>query len=226
MEDLNLKYPHLKKKDLVSPTNGWKIENLKDGLNYFFEIHGRYPTVKEVGIFDYLPTSRTIQRSFGGMVSLRKTLGLSGPSDFTTGDSRSNVARDGDLRAQKYEKEFYDYLVSKIPEMRIHEHKIIRPGDTAADFFIYTSDRDGIVVDLFYAVDMHSLGGVVNIKSKKYDEVKYLVYFVLVGNKNLKQEDIDVKIKNRRNQLSKHIVVLTEDNFKEHLIKILDTNKF
>lgn len=217
---IDAKYQHLRKRSQFSDTN-WSLENLKDGLDYFFDIHSRYPTVKEVDKFDHLPTSRTIQRSFGGLMKLRKTLGLNTPINHSSGATRSKTASDADKRAKKYEKEFYSHLISKIPEVRVHEHKIIRPGDTAADFFIYTTDTDGIVVDLFYAMDMHSLGGVVNIKSKKYLNVEFPVYFVLVGNEQINQEVIDQKVNNRKNQLPSHIYVLTESNFNSSLDSLL-----
>lgn len=199
----------------------WTLENLRAGLDYFFEINNRYPTVKEVDSFEYLPTSRTIQRSFNGLMELRKTLGLDTPINHSKGITRSKTAQDADKRAQIYEKEFYDYLISKIPEVKVHEHKIIRPGNTASDFFIYTSDTKGIVIDVFYAVDIYSLCNVVNIKFKKYVNVEFPVYFVLVGNDKITQELIDQKIDNRKNKLSNHICVLTEESFKNSLNKLL-----
>jgi hypothetical protein len=221
MDDIKQKYPSLRGRDSTQTEDRWSIDNLRDGLNYFFDINGRYPTVKEVDVFEYLPTSRTIQRSFGGMMQLRRSLGLNSPVNFSSGETRSSTAREADLRARKYEEEFYRYLTSQVEEMRVHEHKIIRPGDTAADFFVYKNDSEGIVIDLFYARDMHSLGGIVNIKLKKYTNVKYPVYFVLVGNEDINQRIIDEKVGNRKNQLPTHIKVLTENNFKDSLRDLL-----
>ncbi len=219
---MDTKYLHLRKEGNTSRISKWSIDNLRDGFNYFLEINGHYPTSKEVDDFEYLPTRKTLERSFGGITKLRETLGLDIPKDYRTGITRSNMAASADKRARKYEEEFYNYLVSKIPEVRVHEHKIIRPGDTAADFFIYTSDTSGIVIDLFYAMDMHSLVGVVNIKFKKYIGVKFPVYFVLVGNKEITQEIINDKMNNRKNPLSDHIQVLTEENFKKSLDSVIN----
>jgi hypothetical protein len=186
-------YSNLRRRSEFSSDN-WTVENLKDGLQYFFDQNKRYPTVKEVDVFEYLPTSRTIQRSFGGMVELRKILGLNTPLNHTSGETSANVAREADNRAKQYEEKLYFELITKIPEVRVHEHKIIRPGNTAADFFIYRTDTDGIVIDLFYAMDMHSLAGIINIKMKKYLDVKHPVYFVLVGNFQISQYEIDEKV--------------------------------
>ena len=148
------RYPNLRRKGRKAIGKEWGELNLKDGFEYFFELHGKYPTAKDVDRFDYLPSCRTMQRSFGGIMELRKILSLNCQTNFTTGEMRSKLCREGDFRAQKFEKEFFEYLVSHIPEQRVHEHKIIRPGNTAADFFIYTSENSGIVIDIFYAMDL------------------------------------------------------------------------
>jgi hypothetical protein len=223
---MDTKYSHLRKEGNTSRIDKWSIDNLRDGFNYFFELNGHYPTSRDVDNFEYLPTRKTLERSFGGITKLRETLGLDIPKDYRTGIMRSNVAANADKRARKYEEEFYKYLTSKIPEIRVHEHKIIRPGDTAADFFIYTSDTAGIVIDLFYAMDIYSLLGIINIKFKKYVNVKFPVYFVLVGNEDITQEIIDDKMNNRKNQLSSHIQVLTEENFKKSLNYLTQLQKY
>src|SRR5579872_7439685 len=148
------KYQNLKKNTKGFQKEKWTIENIKDGLEYFNELNGRYPSSMEIDSFEYLPTRRMIERNFGGIVNLRKTLNLQGSSDFTKGEVRSAMAKKAFIRAQDYERDFYFYLIKKIPEVRVHEHKIIRPGDTASDFFIYTSSNKGIMIDLFYAQDI------------------------------------------------------------------------
>ncbi len=195
----------------------WSLENIIDGFEYFLELNGHYPGTQEIDGFQYLPTSRTIQRSFGGVVAVKKQLNLKGPHKLSEGETRANKAREADMRAKVYEVEFYNFLISHVPEMRVHEHKIIRPGQTACDFFIYTSEKDGFVIDLFYAQDLISMLGVVNIKIKKYLEVKQKTYFVVVGNENITQSDINSKILNKKNSIPSHIHVMTESFFKENI---------
>jgi hypothetical protein len=195
----------------------WSLENIIDGFEYFLELNGHYPGTQEIDGFQYLPTSRTIQRSFGGVVAVKKQLNLKGPHKLSEGETRSNKAREADVRARIYEEEFYNFLVSHVPEMRVHEHKMIRPGQTACDFFIYTEEHNGFVVDLFYAQDLISLNNVLNIKIKKYLDVKYQTYFVVVGNDKIIQSEIDAKVLNKKNILPRHISVMTEVSFKENL---------
>lgn len=96
--NFGVSYPNLKKRIIANNialfTQGhyqsWKIENIADGLKKFFHERGRYPTVHEIDDLDYLPTSRQIQRAFGGLVKLRQKLGLT-ITDYTTGACRSDI---------------------------------------------------------------------------------------------------------------------------------------
>ena len=55
---------------------GWSFEDLKSGFEQFYKVHKRYPTSRETDNFEFLPTSRSIQRRFGGLVETRKVLNL------------------------------------------------------------------------------------------------------------------------------------------------------
>ena len=71
-----LKYPNLKKQlkqgDSTKGIDIWTKENILNGLRKFFDDTGRYPTATEIDQNEYLPSSRQIQRAFGGLRNLRK----------------------------------------------------------------------------------------------------------------------------------------------------------
>ncbi|OGE80180.1 MAG: hypothetical protein A2660_02520 [Candidatus Doudnabacteria bacterium RIFCSPHIGHO2_01_FULL_45_18] len=139
-EQLREKYSNLKKRSKEKlNTSFWSLDNIRDGLNYFFEVYKRYPTVPEVDKFEFLPTARTIQRSFGGLVSLRRQLNLARPTNYNSGEARSILAGKLWKNAREYEEAFYNYLIEILPEVTVHEHKILRPGGVSCDFFIYNS---------------------------------------------------------------------------------------
>lgn len=222
--ELLKKYPNLrraKRGGKNSKDNLWNIENIRDGFSYFFDIYGHYPTSQEVDSFDFLISSRQIQRSFGGVVKIRKQLNLKAPKDYTKGRIRSDIAGIADKRAKEYEEEFYSFLISRLDEVRVHEHKIIRPGNICSDFFIYTSGKSGVVIDLFYAADFHSFKGVINIKTKRYLPVKFPVYFVLVKDSLIDQRQIEQIILNKKILMPSHISVITELSFKEKFDEII-----
>jgi hypothetical protein len=145
-------------------------------------------------------------------------------TNFTKGIYRSEKARISHLNAVKYEAEFYDFLISKIPEVRVHEHKIIRPGNVCCDFFIYSKDytsKLGTALDLFYAQDLLSLGAVINIKLKRYSNLPYKIIFILIGNKQISQAELTLLLLSKKISLPKHIDVFIESEFKNKMKTLL-----
>ena len=56
------KYFNLRKQDppgIGQPTE-WSLENLKDGVRYFYELEGHYPSSVEIDNFPYLTSERSI----------------------------------------------------------------------------------------------------------------------------------------------------------------------
>lgn len=220
---METKYQNLKKRKLGFLANGqkWTLDNIKDGLEYYRELYGNYPTSKEVDRFEFLPAARSIQRNYGGLVNLREQLGLSGSHNYSKGKERGAKAQEADRRARVYEEEFFYFLSSQFAEIRIHEHKVIRPGNVSCDFFIYTSDTEGVIIDLFYAADIDSVSKVVNIKYKKYLEVKFPVLFIVVGNEKISQSSINTMAENRKIILPAFMKVMNESEFKVNLDKFI-----
>jgi hypothetical protein len=199
----------------------WTDLQLIEGFTHFKLLYGRYPSAGEIDKFDGLPSSRSIQRSHGGLISLRKRL-FPDIEDYnlnlTKGITRSNKAKEADLRAKKYEEVFYNELCSRFDSISIHEQKRIRPGDVSADVYLYLNKDDGIVIDLFYAQDIKTLGKIVTIKSKRYHGLRRVI-FVLVGNDLINQKSIDSLIANKAHPLSNEITVMNENTFWNYEIK-------
>lgn len=216
-------YPSLKyvMTGKISSEEKWTLENLRDGFRYFNDVYGHFPSAHEIDAFKYLPASRNIQRRFGGLVELRKTLGLGLYLDHTKGEKRSAEASKAISRAHNYEEVFYNWLISIIPQVRVHEQKRLRPGNVSCDYFIYTSDVDGFAIDLFYAKDIHSLSGILSIKSKRYRLVSCKTFLVLVENTDISQEGIDKLCNNKKNLLPRNVTIFTEHMFKGTIFDLL-----
>lgn len=197
----------------------WTKEELLSGLNYFKELNGHFPSSHEIDDFQYLPSARSIQRAHGGLVNLRKELIPLEHSNLTTGAYRSSVAKLMFADGRKYEEKFYKYLINHFEEISVHEHKLIRPGGVSCDFFIYLTENDGIVIDIFYAFNMRNLINIVNIKLKRYSLVEQETYLVVVGNPDIEKEALFQKMEARRVPLPSHIRVVSEDHFNEEILQ-------
>lgn len=100
----------------------WTLEKIKKGFEKFYGIHKKYPTAFEVDDFNWLPSSRQIQRKFGGLPNLRKELNLS-IENYSTGKERSFVASEINKRGKDYENIIFEILRKKFDEKFIHIEK-------------------------------------------------------------------------------------------------------
>ncbi len=197
-------------------TKKWTIESLKDGLSRYCKLYGRYPTSREVDEFEFLPSSRSIQRRFGGLVELRKQVGLSSAVDFRKGDYSSSRAKKINERASRVEKQVHEYLVNLFGVESVHrEYFFTDDKRTRTDFFIYCKNGN-FSVDVFFTQDRHNFIGCLNSKMRTYNDVEMLQYPVIFLHMNdeMTSEEILSILKNKKNKLLKYQRVMTFDEFK------------
>lgn len=196
----------------------WTKDELRAGFMAFYEAYDRFPTSHEIDTYEYLPSARSIQRSYGGLVSLRKELFPDSISNYTLGAHRSESAKRTFKNGRDLEALFFAYLTDHFLEIAVHEHKLIRPGNVSSDFFIYLTPETGVVIDIFYAENIINFINVINIKLKRYVLVTEPTYLVIVGNDAITQELIDSKVQNRKIPLPGHITLYSESYFKETVV--------
>lgn len=193
----------------------WTLEELAEGLEKFFTDNGRYPTAQEVDAFSYLPSARSIERSFGGMVDLRQKLKLDSQSDFRSGKHSSNRAHLINNRSNKTEKIVYEFLIEKFGREFVHrEYFFVDDRRTRADFFVY-DQQGGFCVDVFYPSCRRNLTGCLNSKLGKYRSEhmeKYPVIFLQMNNEIL-QGTLDELVKNKQKNLNKEQYLMGWDAF-------------
>ena len=195
----------------------WKLEELRAGLENFYTKHGYYPTAPEIDTHPYLPSARTIERKFCGVVGLRKTLKLDTQSDMRTGLHSSKRATTINVRAHKVEQEVYTYLQKLFGRQFVHrEYFFLDDKRTRADFFIYDSSN-GFCVDVFYPSNKRNLIGCLNSKLAKYQGPQMNQYPVifLQMNKELDQNILDAVIKNKKKKLLEWHQLFSWDSFME-----------
>ena len=195
--------------------NFWEIDKIKEGFEKFFKEHGHYPTATEIDICSYLPASRTLQRRFGGVVGLRQALKLD-ILDFTRGEIRSEKAKNVNKRAYSLEKKVNEFLIEKFGKEFVHrEYFFSDDHRTRTDFFIYYKHGQ-FSVDVFYPSDKHNFIGCLNSKMKTYRDdimMQYPVIFLQM-NKNIKREDMNKILSNKKNKLRSDQQVMSYEEFK------------
>ncbi|MEK7069091.1 MAG: hypothetical protein AAB947_01770 [Patescibacteria group bacterium] len=183
----------------------WSIENLATGLAHFYKEHERYPTATEVDSYVYLPSARSIERRFGGLVALRAQLKLGTEHDFRSGTHSSKRAHTINKRAYVIEKKVYEFLCKRFGKEFVHrEYLFTDDHRTRADFFIYDK-RGGFCVDVFYPSDRRNLTGCLNSKQTKYaTEImrQYPVIFLQM-NEDITDKVLEQLIENKDKKLPK-----------------------
>ena len=196
----------------------WTLEELKSGLEHFFKEYGHYPTATEVDAYQYLPSARSIERRFGGLVGLRQKLDLGDNHDFRTGAHSSARAYTITARAHSVERDVYDFLVKRFGKQFVHREFFFTDDHrTRADFFVYDSGK-GFCVDVFYPGSVRNLTGCLNIKLKKYtgttSVLDYPVIFLQM-NKDIPQERLEALLKSKTRPLGSNQYLMAWGTFSE-----------
>jgi len=192
---------------LRSQKNGrqkpWTLEELTSGLKKFYSEHIRYPTAHEVDTYAYLPSARSIERHFNGLVALRKLLKLGSEHDFRSGPHSSQRARNINTRAHKTEQKVYEFIIKKFGKEFVHREFFFTDDKrTRSDFFVDDNNK-GFCVDIFYPKDRRNLVGCLNNKLLKY-KARYMDQYPVIFlqmNEELEQSILDDLIKNKKKQL-------------------------
>lgn len=196
----------------------WTLESIKNGLELFHAENGHYPTSVEIDRYAKLPSSRQIQRMFGGLPALRKQLNLKGqPEDFTKGEYSSGRARMIGERSHLIEKEVYTYLVSLYGEPFVHREFFFTDDKrNRTDFYIYHKSGN-FSVDVFYPKDKRCLTGCLNSKLRNYSvnyQFKYPVIFLMM-NREINEETIRTILERKVNKLRPYQSLMTFNQFKK-----------
>jgi hypothetical protein len=194
----------------------WTRDKIKQAFERFFRENNRLPTALEVDTTDDLPSSRHIQREFGGLKKLRAELGYT-DCDFGTGIHRSQIAHRVNHRGRDSEIDLETKLRDRFGEVFVHTEKIFNDHKTRVDFYVYTETSD-FGVDIFYPDNMRTLQSNLNIKIKKYTNFPVTLYYV-IANTHISQSTLDAYIANKKLPLEKNQRLVTQDTFIEIIEK-------
>jgi hypothetical protein len=195
----------------------WTSEKVRLGFNRFFEENNRYPTTREIDAYQHLPSSKQLQRKYGGVQALRSELNIP-ITNFCAGATRTEKAKEINQRAEALEISLNKKLRDTFGERNVHrESPISDDRRSRCDFLIFAKDKTASV-DIFFASDKHSLLGCINHKLKKYNltQAWYETIFVQM-NPHTTQADIDDTISRKKTPLPDFIKVMSLDSFNRWL---------
>lgn len=205
---------------VINTNTKWSLEKIKAGFEAYRKEHGRYPTSHEIDAYYGLPSSRQIQRRFGGLPALRAKLQLAGPQDFTKGDYSTQRAKTIGKRALTTEQAVYTYLVGRFGKPFVHREFLFNDDRRMrTDFFVYCKaekNNDGFLIDIFFPKDKYNLTGCLNSKMRTYSDATALTYPIifLMMNPDIGDEEIKRFIAHKKNKLPAHQHVMTFDQLK------------
>lgn len=187
------------------------LEKYTKQVNEFIRINGHEPTAIDFDTNKDLPSSRTIQRSYGGLPKFRELLGLK-IKDFTKGEHRSKKAKQSMDDCYKDETKLFLNLLKKYGEEKVSSPaRVFLNNGVTADFRLITKEAT-YLIDVFKPNTIHSFRSCIHIKNKKYlvneqsfynDPIKFL--YVCVN------EDVFLPIKNE-------IEVISLSEFKKRFL--------
>lgn len=184
----------------------WTVEKIKEGFARFQKEHGRLPIAPEIDQLDYLPSSRQIQRKFGGLEKLRSLLGYES-THFGKGAFRSEIATRTNIRGRNAELALEKILREKFGEVFVHTERIFDDSKNRVDFYIYSPDGN-FGIDIFHTETIRDLQKNINIKLDKYMKFP-LQLFLVVANDHFSQNELDKYSGNKRKILPPNILILS-----------------
>jgi len=184
----------------------WTVEKIKEGFDRFWSENNRLPTAPEIDQLDYLPSSRQIQRKFGGLEKLRAVLGYE-DTHFGKGAYRSEIANRVNSKGRDTEISLEKILREKFQEVFVHTERIFDDSKNRVDFYVYSPDGN-FGIDVFYTEIMRDLQKNINIKIDKYQKFPHQL-FLVVGNNNFEQKELDEYMISKKKALPQNTTITT-----------------
>lgn len=184
----------------------WSLDDIRQGFQRFESENSRLPTAPEIDKLAYLPSSRKIQREFGGLQLVRKRLGYE-DVHFGKGLHRSAIANRINKRGRDTELKFEKILKERFGEVFVHTERIFDDSKNRVDFYVYAPGGN-FGVDIFYTETMRDLQKNINIKIDKYKNFNEPLYLV-VGNEEFEQYEIDRSVASKRKLLNQQAKVVS-----------------
>lgn len=205
----------------------WTLDNILSGFRKFYEENGRWPEHFDLANYPYLPTEKTLQRKFGGIIKIRSQLGIHGDNlDHRKGEIRSNMMKKVGERGMMYEKMVYKVLMKRFHEPFVHHQSVIYYDNRrlVIDFMVF-HQKGKFLIDVFFPSNdyIHFSHNV----TQKYHLYKNMteVLYLCVGSDAITEEMI-IRNSNSTKTLVRrgNIILITYKKFLDEILKYLPLN--
>ena len=188
------------------------IRNMKNGFERFFEENGHYPISVEIDSCKYLPSSRFIQRRFGGVSKLREALGLE-ITDYTKGKYRSERAAMSIQKSEDTQNEIYRILVNRFGKMCVHREEPYSENSRQRTDFEVHHKGGHFYIDAFHPGTKLSFMTCLNFKIRKYDNPSFWGKIIFLNTNN----DVDCDVSSKKIGLKRKQQVMNVNQLKEFI---------
>lgn len=195
----------------------WKLEDLKEGIDRFYQENGRLPTVSDLDNIDYLPSSRWVQMKFGGMIKVRQDLGYK-DSHLGIGKYRTQIALKVNKDGLDFEHQMERVLIDKFGEPFVHVQKRVGIDRDRVDFYVYSANGNFGVDVMNVTGHFRNVQTNTNVKITKYKNLNLKLFIVVNG--DFSQDRIDDWLLRKIKPLPINWRILTKSSF------IFEINKF
>jgi len=190
----------------------YTIEQIKDSFEKYYRENGHYPSAPEVDMCIYLPSTRQIQRRFGGIPKLRKILGIN-DTHLGAGEFRVTIAKRSNERGFKAERDLEIILIKHFGKPFVHiERPLDGQGKSRFDFYVFALGIE-FGVDIFCSDTDRNIQNNINSKLNIYRNISVPIFLVL-GNESITQELLDnIVMRKQIKPLPSNMKLLTLENF-------------
>lgn len=173
----------------------------------------------DVNRCEYLPSVKTLERNFGGIVGIREKLGLPDAS-LNRGVIRSETARRIGNRGFQAEQQLYHELVDRYHEAFVHYQARIALGGYGAslnvDFLVYC--RSGkFAADVFFPdEDVAHYSNNMSVKARAYRNFPFTL-FCIIANPKINREMLEKRVTSAKEKYNSNLRFITLEEFR-HII--------
>ena len=163
--------------------------------------------MRDVDASDYFPTSRTLQRRFGGLMKIKQDMGIK-EFDCRTGDVRKKMVKRINRRNDKIEGVLSQKLEEKYGIRNVrHPYSPYDDSKVNIDYLVFhPTENKAVGFEMFYPENRANFNGCLNIKKGKGQLLQEIngfetKFYYVVTNPDISQEEIDMWLTNKKNDV-------------------------